>query len=100
MITDVFLMLVSALLFVPLKILQALTWVLPHQATDALTYFLSFLLYWRGWWNINAFLDVDIAFLTFSGVYYIVMLTFSAWAAVPWVGRRFKKPTISTKPGK
>jgi len=100
MLTDIFYIVLAAFLQIPLLLLKAITWVIPSQIPGAVTYFLTFLLYWRGYWDVETLLNVDIAFLTFLGVYYTLMLILSAWASVPVVGRRFKKPTISTKPGK
>ena len=97
MIPGAFLLLGGALLGVVNLIFGGLNLLLPAQIPTALTYFLSTLVMWRGWFPIDTLLECIVVLLLWSWRMYVIKIFFFLFSLLPWIGKRVHLPKMGSK---
>lgn len=79
------------------KLLSLIVIQLPVKFISSITYFVSHLLYARGFFPINELFQAMGVYLIFLGGYYTFKLLRWAFALSPWIGKSVGDPTIRKK---
>lgn len=94
MILDALILVVSAILFVLVQIFSLVSFVIPDNVQNAITYFLGHFAYLKGVFPIDTLFTALGVYATFTTLMYIFKVVHWAYGHIPWVGKHKKLPEI------
>lgn len=100
MIIDVIWFLAGEVLQIYAYIFNFIGFNFPTEFSNAISYFFSQFAYFQGIFPIQTLFDCLQILVVFYSIYYTVKLLLSLTAVTPIIGKLFRMPKVSTKPGK
>lgn len=99
MIIDFLLLTANAVVFVLYQVFKLLSFVLPYQIKDMITYWVSYLGYVKGFFDVNTFLLVLGIYINFLILLYTFKVVKWVYAHLPWIGRHKELPHMASSKG-
>lgn len=94
MILDVFVILLSSILFVLLQIFELITLSIPENISGSINYFLGYFGFLKGIFPVDTAFSVVIIYINFVLLLYSFKIVMWVYAHVPFIGRSKNLPDI------